>query len=92
MSHETQQKTFKFVKSPMGKINFRPPLGFSAAYLDRQHNCFLQCRKQTDFHGIIKSLIAHLPLGPLGPGYFCPLAGVEPAVWATCAGNVGTVL
>ena len=49
MPQETQQKTFKFVKSPMEEINFRPPLGISAPSLDQQTKCFLQFRYQTNF-------------------------------------------
>ena len=46
---DTQQKTFKFVKSPKGEINFRAPLGIPAPSLDRQNKCFLQFRYQTNF-------------------------------------------
>ena len=46
---ETQQKTFKFVKSPKGEINLGPLLGIPAASLDRQHKCILQCRYPTNF-------------------------------------------
>ena len=50
MPQETQQKTFKIVKSSKGQINFRAPLGIPAPSLDRQIKCFLQFRYQTNFH------------------------------------------
>ena len=49
MFQETQQNTFKFVKSPEGEINFRPPLGIPVPSLDRQHKYFLRIRYQTNF-------------------------------------------
>ena len=49
MPQKTQQKTFKFLKSSKGQINFRPPLGIPAPSLDRQTKCFLQFRCQTNF-------------------------------------------